>query len=332
LSKTRTIRLGDPYWVFYESQLQLFYLSVNAAVRPLDWLSFGLGVRTLATTRGEFDVSGTAVLPLFEGRSEYESELEHQVDADLLSVRHAQFSLALFPLEGFTVGLSYREEAQLDNQVKGTLEGEIDLARPGTTSEPFPVRYHLVTRTVTAFIPRQATLGVGYEPEGWAFGVDLGWFDWSAYKSPVSITSTEVDVMPPEGLVFNLPATEAFGIVDPGFEDSWALRLGVERTLRVTHALSTQVRVGYAFEPSPVPDQTAATNFLDADRQIFGFGAGFELADPGSWLPRGVGLDLVYTAGFLGRRRYEKATSSGQGSYGFGGTFWSAGAELGVAF
>lgn len=332
LSKTRTIRLPDPYWVFYESQLQLFYISLNVAVEPVKWLSLGVGMRTLATTRGTFEVRGTAVVPLFEARDEYESDLHHQVDANLVSVRHSQFSLSLFPWDDLTIALTYRDEARLDNEVRGTLRGKIDLAPPGSPVEPFPVRYDLVTRTVTAFVPRQATLGVGFTPELWALGVDFAWFDWSSYQSPVSVTSTHVDVTPPEGILFTLPAGEALGVVDPGFHDSWALRVGAERTLRFTADLSTSLRVGYGYEPSPVPEQTEASNFLDADRHLASLGTGLRFAGLGPWLEGGLELDLVYVTGFLEHRQYRKTDPEAQPSYGLGGRFWSAGVELGAEF
>jgi hypothetical protein len=71
--------------------------------------SIAAGTATLATTRGGFQVRGTTVAAEF-GRSEYESELEHQIDATLVSTRYPQFSTSLVLNEDVGFGLSYREE------------------------------------------------------------------------------------------------------------------------------------------------------------------------------------------------------------------------------
>ena len=99
----------------------------------------------------------------------------------------------------------------------------------------------------------------------------------------------------------------------------------------MTRRVAASLRVGYAYEPSPVPEQSEATNFLDADRQLASLGAGFRFDGPRPWLGGGLALDLVYVAGFLDRRRYSKSEAD-EPSYGFGGRFWSAGAELGCEF
>ncbi len=60
---------------------------------------------------------------------------------------------------------------------------------------------------------------------------------------------------------------------EPAFEDTWTLRFGTEWV-----ALEwLSARLGYAFEPTPVQQQSGETNFVDADRHVIAFGAGFDL-------------------------------------------------------
>jgi long-subunit fatty acid transport protein len=95
--------------------------------------------------------------------------------------------------------------------------------------------------------------------------------------------------------------------------------------------LSLLVRAGYAFEPSPVPEQSAATNFLDSDRHLLAGGAAVQLAGLEPWVAGGLELGVAYQAGFLQHRRYEKPTEA-EASYGLGGNFWSVTADLSVQF
>ena len=60
--------------------------------------------------------------------------------------------------------------------------------------------------------------------------------------------------------------------VHPPFRNVLSVRAGLE--VAVTPWL---LRAGYAFEPTPIPDQTAADNFLGADTHVIGLGAGLDL-------------------------------------------------------
>lgn len=65
---------------------------------------------------------------------------------------------------------------------------------------------------------------------------------------------------------------------DPRFEDVFNVRLGLEHS----PVKSVAMRLGYAFEPSPVRAQHAESNLLDGHRHVVALGAGWDLA---RWAP-----------------------------------------------
>ena len=97
-------------------------------------------------------------------------------------------------------------------------------------------------------------------PEEWAFGVvgrvteavsvsaDAVWSRWSEFRT-----------------IHNL-------VADPSFDDVLLMRTGVEWAPEG----AWRMRGGYGFEPSPVPEQPAVTNYMDADRHVVALGVGLQ--------------------------------------------------------
>ncbi len=306
LSKNRTIREGDPYWVFYEGRLQLLYTSVNIAVRPLPWWSLGLGTATLTTTKGGFEVRGTTVVPQGD-RSEYESELSHQVDANLVSLRYPQYSMTFAPFSESRIALSYREQAEVDTRIEAALDTEVD----GTVIQ-IPLRYDILVTSVRMFIPRQLALAGAFTPGAWTFEVDLTWYDWSRYRSPVSSTTSSYEADLPEGVTLELPATPSPpALEEPRFRDRVVPRLGIEHRLPLSPSLELPLRLGYVYEASPVPPQRGRTQFLDADRHLFSLGVGTWWSGLDPILSGGLRADCAAQLGVLERRNEAKVDVDG---------------------
>jgi long-chain fatty acid transport protein len=59
-----------------------------------------------------------------------------------------------------------------------------------------------------------------------------------------------------------------------GAHDTIAPRIAVERGLPFTGHVGVRLRAGYAFEPSPLPEQTGPSNYFDNDRHVFTAGFG----------------------------------------------------------
>ncbi len=323
LSRSETIRESDLYWVFYAARMQLLYTSVNLAVMPVDGWSIGVGTASLATTRGGFQVRGTTVAAEF-GRSEYESDLEHQIDAKLVSTRYPQVSTSL-ALDSLKFGLSYREEANLDTVVAARLNTVID----GTVLE-IPVRYDVLVRSVKMFIPRQLNLAAAWTPQRFRLELDLTWYDWSSYQSPVSSTTTEFDADPPEGVIINLPeAPTVPPPEDPRFRDRVVPRIGAEYTLSLDARFELPLRAGYVYEATPVPPQTGDNSFLDSTRHVLSAGAGMKVKGLDPVLQGGLRLDLAFQWGLLEEREQVKVNGDRMAT---GGSFWVASADTSLEF
>ena len=286
LSRAKTLSYSEPRWVLYENRAQLLFLGVTAAIRPLSWLAVGGGVGFLASTRGDFEITGTAVLPSGD-RSEYDSQLRHEVDADLTAVRYPLVGVTLLPSERLRFALVYRGEAQIRLDVGAELRGDVDA---GLLS--VPARYGLTSQTPNSFLPEQWVVGSTWEPaRNWHLGFDLTWVRWSRYIPPVSLSDTSLAVDAPPGLVELPPDPAPTPVLAPGFSNTIVPHLGIEYALPLGAKLQLPLRVGYIYEVSPVPPQSGRTNFVDSDRHVFSAGLGFRLQDPSDILPGALRLD-----------------------------------------
>jgi long-chain fatty acid transport protein len=155
---------------------------------------------------------------------------------------------------GFTAGVLWsvsdvlRLGASYRHRVEFTIEGENALQILGldTADGEYPVMQTL--DFVTTGSPSSASFGAALDSGNFTFALDMRWTQWSGYRN----TQGEA----------------------AGFESTFSPRVGLEY-----HASEeTDVRLGVAWEPSPVPDQVGRTNYVDNDRLILSFGAshGFE--------------------------------------------------------
>jgi long-chain fatty acid transport protein len=329
LSRSRTLREDEARWVFYENRTQLLYLSANLAVRPIEWLAIGGGVGFLSGTRGQLSIRGTAVLPA-GSRTEHDSNLTHEVDSDLTTVRFVQLGLRIQPAERIAFGLAFRDQAQVGLEMSADLSGKFD-----TGVVDIPARYELESRTVSAFMPRQLVLGVSAEPKKrLRVNCDLTWVEWSAYVSPVSRSESRLDVDVPPGLPLELPDQQTPSTATaPAFENRLVPRLGVEYGLALRRNFVLPLRVGYAFQRSPVPSQVGQTNFVDSDRHAVSAGAGFIWHKPSDILGGALGFDIHAQWSILPSRVTLKNNPADfVGDYQASGNIYSVGAVVSVAF
>ncbi len=329
LSRARTMKLEDPRWVLYDNRTQLLYLSADLAIRPFDWLAVGGGVTYLAATRGGFAISGTAVLPAGD-RTQYDSQLRHEVNADLSTVRYPSFGITILPADTFDFGIVYRGQARVELDIDAELQGDID-----ATLLTVPAQYTLVSHTVDIFVPRQIVVGTSIHPnKKLSINLDLTWVNWAAYESPISETRTTLDVNVPPGVIELPPNPKPTKAADPGFENRIVPHVGAEYRVELSRRkLHLPVRVGYVFEKSPVPPQTGITNYVDTDRHVISAGFGVIWEDPGEVLPGDLRLDLHGQYSILPTRVTIKDSAADYiGDYRARGTIWSAGATLSMGF
>lgn len=116
--------------------------------------------------------------------------------------------------------------------------------------------------------PEEIALGVCVTPlAALSLSLDLTWGRWSEYRT----------------IHEELP--------DPLFSDVVDVRAGAEWRAHE----SLRVRLGYGFLPSPVPEQVALHNFLDAHRHELALGLGLDL-EPLARMPVTIDLALRFHA------------------------------------
>jgi long-chain fatty acid transport protein len=121
---------------------------------------------------------------------------------------------------------------------------------------------------------------------------------WSAFSGWLGRTVS----CPPEQ-----PECAALGKEEVELSDTLSPRLGISHVLDLGSADLT-LRAGYAFEASPLPEQTGSANRWDNARSIVTLGWGVSLLD----VP--LGLNLVYQAHLLHERTHEKSDPTSEPS------------------
>jgi long-chain fatty acid transport protein len=310
LSRVESVRPDEPRWVLKETLPELLELRAALSLRPMPWLAFGAGAGFLATTRGGFEVTGDAIFADGKG-AEYDSQLRHSVAAELLSSRYlvlgAQLRLPSLLAKSsapiaWSLGLAFKDEAALSQQLQGTLRGNVDAG-----FLQVPVQYRFDAHSLVAFQPRQVVLGISAERQAWRLNVDLGFEQWSRYPSPVARSAAHIEADVPAGLPLALPPnTELPAATSAGFHDRLTWRAGVERSVELSGASELLLRAGYAYLPSPAPRVSDAAQLLDTSEHVFSLGTGVALRRLARWLPHRVELDAFGLYGHLPNRRLER--------------------------
>jgi len=293
LSRITALRQEVPRWELYDNRSSVIYLTANLAIRPWEFLEIGGGISFLTATRGRFEISGEANLG-----SPYDSQLRHEVDVDLTSVRYPEAGVMLHLAKSASVAVVYRGETKLDLQLSGQIDATLN------AGFRVPIRYTLRAHTVQAFLPQQVVVGTSWRPiDDLKVNADLTWVDWSAYENPTAYTYAKLEADVPPELGLELPGVLLpVKVRDPGFADRIVPRVGVEWYVPdITDPdgeviVRVPLRAGYVYEHTPIPEQSGITNFVDADRHTPSFGAGVEVA------PLGLSLDLHGAVSILPRQ------------------------------
>jgi long-chain fatty acid transport protein len=227
----------------------------------------------------------------------------------------------LTPMEHIKIGASYRSNFKLEIDDADVNLWEINSTIPFVPPGPFTAAdvfggstYHTSAST-TINMPATLQLGVAYVRDRLTLEVDLDWTFWSTFKSlAIDIRDNVPPTAPPDQQL--LPdATRP-----ENWDDVMGVDIGME--YRVTDPLA--LRLGFRWDPTPVPAETLSPLLPDADRLFYCAGAGYKVRN---WT-----FDLSYM--YLDKKdrsvnNQVNVTTSSIGS-GFDGT-WKGDAHL-VAF
>jgi long-subunit fatty acid transport protein len=163
--------------------------------------------------------------------------------------------------------------------------------------------------TQANFTPRSYNAGVSVEIlEQLITSVDVQLAQWSSAPPPFIQVTNNVSGRGLDRLglgdVLDAPAEGQSRIVAPGFVDTVNVRVGLEGRL-LDDVL--RVRGGYAWRPTPVPDQTSGTNLVDNSTHTLACGAGVRFSLP-EVAARPFEVNASYQALLLQPRSAQKAS------------------------
>lgn len=331
VSLIRAIPQAQPRWELYDVRLQRIFIAANVAIAPVRWLRLGGGVAFMASTRADIAIDGTISVT-----NAGETSLMHTVDADLVTVRYAQLGAQLDLSPDLTLSFAWRDQFTLDLKLDALIAGRV-VAGPVTDprSIVIPGSYTLVSRTLTAFQPRQWVAGAVLRASPRCkLMVDFTFVQWSAYENPTAALQVGLDLRVPPGIPgLRQPTVPTPSAREPArFRDTVVARVGAEYLVPLgRHEIA--LRGGYHFDPTPVPEQTGATNFIDASRHVFALGAGITLRRLGAVLPGTLGVDVHAALQWLPERATVKTSPVDPvGDYRAGGVVFNAGVTTSVGF
>ncbi|MDD5307463.1 MAG: outer membrane protein transport protein [Deltaproteobacteria bacterium] len=229
-----------------------------ASYAPLDWLSLGLAVRV------DLTMGMGAALYMPEG-SEWEYSYVNS-SADVTPAVRPIAGVAFRTPIGLRFGAVYSHYSYTDVKMDVRLRiwnGERPIAGSNEVQKEF-LQHH---RFVLGYDPRQVALAAAYEIGPFSIEASGAWEQWSQYLDRHGNGYTH----PTPGSSDGSEPASGDGWTDPGFEDVWTARGGVE--WRVTDFAA--LRAGAGFFPSPMPEQTGRYNYVDNDLVLYSLGAGF---------------------------------------------------------
>lgn len=298
-----------PQWLRYQSGTDRMELDIGFGAKLGRYVSVGAGVHVLAGLEGVVDFD----MDLFERRIE-----KRDLTFDLITRVSPTLGVIVTPAEKLRVGLSFRGSNQLDVSQPNV----IGLGDVGTLD--------LIVEGTVHFTPQQFAAGVSYEVrERLKLNVDLRAHRWSQAPHPAVQVKVGIKGEVPEGLGLDEVLTFQTNDPDPGFVTIVVPSFAAEYTFPDK---VTQVRGGYAFRPSYVPDQTGRSNFLDTNTHLLGLGATFQFQDPSGVFTQPLKFDLAAQGQLLQTRFADKPDGDLVGDFSYGGFAFAASAALRYEF
>lgn len=180
---------------------------------------------------------------------------------------------------------------------------------------------------ISAFVPVQGELvsTPAYSPSEWVgsfswksrneftLSADIARVEWRGYSAPYGSGNINFYVIGDRNK-------------QAGFKDVWVPRAGFQKKYGFQGSVkSLALRGGAFYYPTPVPDQTEDSNFVDNDRWGATAGAGLGLKNP--WRDRGdeaIRVELAAQYNKLEERKVTKVASTKVGAPGYttGGEIW----------
>ncbi len=275
-SVPRWIRFGD-YW-------DRIHVLGGLSIQPdkAQWISCGIGFRFIVSSRAyileKYGIPGLNLEAEISGIPNISAQADGNINMDVDTNIACTAGLMLTPIENLRIGYSFRDSLSLIvDPMLAAVEASVLL--DGQQVLPITVPLGLSLTFEAYFFPREHNFGISYIlAEKMLLSLELSWFQWSQYTS------------------------QSRGTPKQEWKDIYIPRVGIEYYPFDAFSL----RLGYFFEPSPVPDQTMSSNFLDNDRHVLSIGAGYTFNAPFDLLHHPMDFDLVFQYIHLPKRETTK--------------------------
>lgn len=289
-----------PFYPLYNDLSRNFFLVIGAGYELFDGLALGINFRSTTQSNAFYSLRSDNTINY--SASAVEAKGQSRISASVL------FDAERRGGAPFSIGAMYRARAGLQTKLAADVTAFV------------PIQGELIS--FPSYSPAEWVLmGAARFNDNWKTSLDVAWVKWSDYVSPYgtgNINSYAVDSVRKEAL----------------FRDILVPRIGVEYTHRSSGFFKqSQYRVGYLYHPSPVPDQTGDSNFVDNNRHLFSLGWGLGFSNP--WREGDlVELDLFGQYNWLKSRKITKNTTTTVGAPGYtaGGKIWMYGMSATLRF
>jgi long-chain fatty acid transport protein len=295
-----------PRWIHFGDYWDRVHLmgGISFQLDKVPWIAVGLGFRFIISGKNYLvDRDGVPGLRLIlepDGSVKPDGNIDMDVDTRLTPTA----GLMLFPTSRLRLGYSFR------NALSQPFDPITAYALASLGDTDLGLRVTLNLKFEAYYMPQQHNFGISYRfLDNLLVSTDLAWYRWSAYDSL------------------------SRGIPDPPFRDTLIPRFGIEYSPIQALAL----RFGYTFQPSPIPEQIAESNYMDNDKHLFSLGAGYTFRDPTKTIRFPIRINFMISYLKMFNRETQKGPDGNgdiywPGSYESSGDALSVGGDLTLSF
>jgi long-chain fatty acid transport protein len=248
-----------PQFVLLNGQTNMLVIQPGLGIRILDGLRVGAAADIFADVGGNLEIP-TGVRGA-DGVDEARTVIDQEVQPIIRATAGLQVDGDLFSetISGFSFGFTWRDSFSIPLQIPVTV-----------LLGPIPLNIDVTSSLL--WTPMQMVFGLSYRTPSLVIASDVSWNRWSGYEPPTLELALDIAIP-----VVPIDLKDAVN-PDPGTRDTWTPRVGAEWRFLDREAAALFLRGGYAYDPTPFPEQTGLTNFLDSNRHIFSAGVGVSLS------------------------------------------------------
>lgn len=274
-----------PFYPLYTDISRNFFFVVGAGYEIVDGLGFGINIRS--TTKSNTNYVLRSDNSINYSASAVEAKSQSRLSVSLL-YDHGRKN----PDRPWSAGFMYRGKSGMENKLQADVSAFV------------PVQGEL--NSMPAYTPAEWVLMASGKLGGrFTFSGDVSRVKWSDYVSPYGSGNINSYVIGNRHSSAN-------------FRDTTVVRFGMQQEVVIGSGFFKKIswREGYQWHPSPVPDQTGDSNFVDNDRHMFSVGTGLQMSHP--FRDDDVfDADFFFQYNLLKDRAVRKAAANNVGSPGY---------------